>query len=386
MAIKKSSFFEGFGVYIHFPFCVKKCIYCDFTSFVSEKALYKKYFSYLKDEIDIFVNKFPESSKKCVETLYIGGGTPSLIPPELLSDFFQHLKAYFDFSNLVEFTLEANPESIEKGKFEEFKSLGVNRVSMGIQSFNDESLRLLGRVHNSKEAIEKFGLLRSIGYENINIDLIFALPNETFDMQMQSLKQAISLNPEHISYYSLMVERGTPLNNMRKGLNFPNEETWLKEFINGKRILEEAQFIHYEISNYAKKSYECLHNIKYWRNFPYFGFGVSAGGFFNNVRYVNVKTLDRYFHKINEGKLPFSFRKRLSSNELKSEFIMMGLRLLDGIYFEDYYYRFGSFLQKDFEKEIMELKELKLLKVYKNKIALTKKGVQYANVVFRKFI
>jgi len=348
--------------------------------------LYRKYFDYLKREIDLFLEKFPDNSEKRISTLYLGGGTPSLIEEDLLSNLLSFLKIRFDLRTLSEFTIEANPESIEKTKFEAFKALGVNRVSIGVQSFNDETLRILGRIHDSKTAIEKFELLREIGFSNINLDLIFSLPNETFDMQVRSLKSAIQLNPEHISYYALMVERGTLLNRMKSKFKFVDEKIWLKEFEYGERLLEDAGFIHYEISNYAKKSYECLHNISYWKSYPYLGFGISAGGFYNGIRYVNVESFEKYFEKIDKGVLPYSFKKRLPVDIAKGEFIMMGLRLLEGIDFDEYYYKFGSFITEDFKNEISKLKELKLIKVNSKNIALTKRGVQYANIVFREFI
>ncbi|BAL80768.1 radical SAM family heme chaperone HemW [Caldisericum exile] len=386
MGRKKNRYFEGFGLYIHFPFCVRKCAYCDFASYKFQKTYSKKYFSYLRKEVEIFVSKFPESSLKRVQTIYVGGGTPSLMDVEEFSAFLSFLKRYFDFSNLKEFTIEANPESIEKEKFEDFLMLSANRVSIGMQSFNDETLRILGRVHDSKTAVKKFELLRSIGFNNINIDLIFALPNESFEAQMNSLKKAISLNPEHISYYALMLERGTPLNKMKNRFTFPNEDTWLKEFSIGKRLLEDNGYIHYEISNYAKRTFECIHNISYWRSFPYLGFGISAGGFYNGIRYVNVRDFESYFRRLDKCELPFSTKKKLSVQELKSEFIFMGLRLLDGVYFSDYYHRFGSFLIEDFKEKIEKLSHLKLLKVEKDKIALSERGVRFANVVFREFI
>ncbi|MGC9100186.1 MAG: radical SAM family heme chaperone HemW [Caldisericum sp.] len=386
MEKKKNRVFEGFGLYIHFPFCIKKCSYCDFVSYQFHKELSQKYFLYLKREVELFLEKFPKESIKRVQTIYIGGGTPSLIEAEQLSNFLSFLKCHFDLSNLKEFTIEANPESIEKEKFKAFKTLKINRVSIGVQSFNDETLKILGRVHDSKTAIAKFELLRSLGFDNINIDLIFALPNESFDTEINSLKKAISLKPEHISYYALMLERGTPLNRMKRKFKFPDEETWLNEYKYGERLLEDNGYIHYEISNYARKSFECVHNISYWRSFPYLGFGISGGGFYNSIRYVNVRSFDKYFKRLDEGKLPHSFRKKLSALELKSEFIFMGLRLLEGVYFDDYYYRFGSFLLEDFKEKIEKMRNFNLLKVLKNKIALTEKGVQYANVVFREFI
>lgn len=384
--MKLKNNFEGVGLYIHFPFCVKKCSYCDFTSFVLDRSEEKNYFDYLKKEVELFLNKFPSNTKFRVETLYIGGGTPSLITPQYFEDFLKFLKIWFDFIPLKEFTLEANPESITKEKFIFFKSLGVNRVSIGAQSFNDQTLKILGRVHNASDIVKKFYLLRDLGFSNINLDLIFDLPNETYEIQMESLKRAIYLNPEHISYYALMLERGTYLNKTRSMYNFVDEETWLKEYFDGVKLLSDANYIHYEISNFAKDGFFSSHNIKYWKSFPYIGFGVSAGGFISNVRYVNVKNLKTYYEKIDKGILPYSFKMHLKDKLLKKEFMFMGLRLTSGILLEDYYKRFGSFLEVDFKDELEKLTKLKLIKISNKKLTLTKKGLRLSNVVFREFI
>ena len=384
MAHQKSSF-KGIGLYIHFPFCVKKCLYCDFVSYPVRVPNFREYFSYLKKEIEIFLKRFPINSTLHIETLYIGGGTPSLINGVDLKDLVNFLKGHFDFSHLSEFTVEANPESIERTRFEIFKQIGVNRVSIGAQSFNDKTLKILGRSHYGSDVEEKFYLLRDMGFDNINLDLIFALPDEDFDMQKYSLKKAISLHPEHISYYALMLERGTLLNRIRKQYKFIDEDIWVKEFEEGEEMLQENGYIHYEISNYAKKGFECRHNMKYWRSLPYLGFGVSAGGFFHNVRYVNVKHLENYYKKIDQGKLPYSFKRKLEGKALKSEYVFMGLRLLEGIDPADYYMRFGSFFEDDFGKEVGKLQKLGLIKI-KDNIALTKKGIRFSNIVFREFI
>ena len=386
MKTKKSDVYKGIGLYIHFPFCVKKCNYCDFVSFPFDKNLSKKYFNYLKKEVKLFLKQYPDYGKFCVYTLYFGGGTPSLIEPEYLADFLSFLKMYFDFSTLEEFTMEGNPESVIEEKFKVFKELGVNRVSLGVQSLNNDTLRLLGRIHTAENAIEKYYLLRTLGFNNINLDLIFALPNETLEQQIFSLKRAISLSPEHISYYSLMLERGTYLNKMKSKMTLPDEKSWLKEYEYGRKLLEDNGFIHYEISNFGKDGFVSKHNLMYWKSFPYVGFGISAGGFLGNMRYVNVKKLPLYFSKLDEGTLPYSFKKRLSTEELKSEYMFMGLRLIDGIDMADYFERFGGFLENAYSNSIAKLEALNLIKIGKNHLKLTKKGLRFANEVFREFI
>jgi len=384
--VKKPTNFESIGLYIHYPFCVRKCIYCDFASFTLDRVAESKYFSYLKKEVDLFLDKFPDIVKFSLETLYIGGGTPSLVSVDEFVDFIHFLKDRFDFSKLKEFTIEGNPESISKDKFLVFKELGVNRVSIGAQSFNDVTLKLLGRVHEAKTIEEKFHLLRVLGFSNINIDLMFALPNEDFEMQTYSIKKAIALNPEHISFYSLMLERGTPLYRARHYYNFVDDSVWLKEYFLGKKIFTQNGFVHYEISNFAKPGFFSLHNLKYWESFPYIGFGVSAGSFLNNRRSVNVMNLKSYFAKLDKGELPISFTKRLNGKALKSDYLFMKFRLLEGVSLTDYYKKFGSFLESDFAVELEKLKKSKLIKQTKNKLTLTALGLRFVNVVLKEFI
>lgn len=384
--MKKQTNFEGIGIYIHYPFCVSKCIYCDFTSFTLDRVAESKYFSYLKKEVDLFLDKFPDSAKFFVETLYIGGGTPSLTDIDKFSDFIHFLKNRFDFSKLKEFTIEGNPESISKDRFLVFKELGVNRVSMGAQSFNDTTLKLLGRRHEAKTIEEKFNLLRTLGFSNINIDLIFALPNEDYKMQTYSIKKAIALNPEHISFYSLMLERGTPLYKARHHYAFVDDSVWLKEYFLGKKMFTQDGFVHYEISNFAKPGFFSLHNLKYWESFPYIGFGVSSGSFLNNRRSVNVMNLKSYFAKLDQGELPISFTKRLNGKALKSDYLFMKFRLLKGVSLTEYYQRFGSFLEKDFAVELEKLKNSKLIKQTKDRLILTSLGLRFVNVVLKEFI
>ncbi|MGB9694962.1 MAG: radical SAM family heme chaperone HemW [Caldisericaceae bacterium] len=341
---------RGIAVYMHFPFCIRKCNYCDFTSF-QYKGNSSEYVSYLNREIEIFFNQFPQS-KIPLRTLYIGGGTPSLMAPNELSAIVEKLKIFFDFSSLIEFTLEANPETVSEAKFREYRYLGVNRVSIGAQSFEDDLLKVLGRIHDAKRIYESFDILRKVGFENINIDLMFGLPNESFEEDMYSLQEAIALQPEHISYYSLTIERGTQFSKLRSSLQLPHEQTISREYKVGARILKDNGFTQYEISNFAKQNRFSEHNLVYWFGLPYVGFGLSAVTFFGRKRHKNTVNLTKYFDFIDQGRLPITFSENLKGKRQKGEFIILGLRLLKGVSKQKYYERFGTLINSDFEVEI----------------------------------
>ena len=375
----------GISVYLHIPFCLKKCNYCDFISFGYSFGDLQKYLLYLKKEIDIFFSKFP-ASRFSLKSLYLGGGTPSLMSAELLSDLVEHLSKYFDFSTLIEFTIEANPETVEFDKFKELRQLGVNRVSLGAQSFDNESLKLLGRVHDSKKIYKSFEILRKSGFDNINLDLMFALPEETIEDVIFSLSEAIKLSPEHISFYSLTIERGTKFFKIRDSLGIPQENEQAKHYKMGIKLLEGHGYKQYEISNFSKEGFQSIHNLSYWLSFPYAGFGIAAGSFISRIRRRNVLNLKSYYEKIDSGMLPIGLFEHLTEKRQKGEYIMMCLRLKGGCKNSLYYDRFGVFPVTNFGNEISNLSKMKLLKADKEGFSLTSKGLLIANQVMEYFI
>lgn len=376
---------RGISLYVHFPFCIKRCNYCDFASYVLDGEVKKRYLSTLKSEISLLCEKF-FIEKVRVNTLYFGGGTPSLLNAEEMHSLIEHLKRYFIFPDSYEFTIEANPETVEYSKFKDYREIGVNRVSIGAQSFNEETLSLLGRIHTSKRIYEAFETLRIAGFKNINLDLMFGLPHEKIEDTLFSLKEALKLYPEHISYYSLMIERGTPLYAARKKYSFPSEEDSFKEYKYGISTLEGQGYKQYEISNFARDGFQCMHNIAYWRSSPYIGFGLSAGSFLKRVRWKNVLQIDKYFSRVANGELPWSFREKLKGRKEKGEFIIMGLRMNEGFLVADFYERFGVLPEMDFGGELLYLKEKKLIKIDNSSIRLTRKGLYLANQVMQLFI
>jgi oxygen-independent coproporphyrinogen-3 oxidase len=376
---------SGVSVYIHIPFCLKKCNYCDFVSFSHSIEGLTNYVSYLKKEIDIFFLKFPRA-KVHLRTLYLGGGTPSLLNVKLLLEIVDHLKKYFDFSTLIEFTIEANPETIKLENFRDFKEIGVNRVSIGGQSFNDATLRKLGRLHDSEKIYKSFELLRKCNFDNINLDLMFALPGENLGNILHSLSEAVKLEPEHISFYSLTVERGTKFYRVRKSLEIPSNDDQAEQYKKGINFLQKNGYKQYEISNFAKKGYECAHNLSYWLSSAYAGFGVSAGSFISRRRRKNVVNLETYYRKIDSGKNPVGLKEHLIGKQQKGEYIIMCLRLNKGCLDTIYYDRFGVFPETDFAWEIKKLVSMKLIETSENGFRITPKGLLIANQVMEYFI
>ncbi len=376
---------NGIALYIHIPFCIKKCNYCDFVSFNYTKRKLKKYVECLKNEMELYINNL-QLRGLSVSTLYFGGGTPSLLSPEDLYKIIKKIKEYFNLKNLEEVTIEANPETIELEKFKEYRSIGINRVSIGAQSFNDTTLKILGRVHNSKKIYEEFYVARKAGFTNVNLDLMFALPGERLKDTMFSLKKAILLNPEHISYYSLMIEEGTPFFKMQNRLSFPDNDTEFAEYEKGIELLEKNKFKQYEISNFAKIGFESKHNLQYWRNLPYLGFGVSAVSYIKRKRSKNISNIDVYCKKIENKIFPIGSIEHLVGKKAKAEYIIISLRTVKGCNKNSYYLHFGTLPESDFSDVIKKLKGNELLHEDKEYIALTKKGIFIANNVFEEFL
>lgn len=357
------------AIYIHVPFCVKKCDYCDFLSFESTKEARKKYVEFLIKEIKMY-------PKYKYDTVYFGGGTPSLLEPKDVNLILKEL----EINKNAEVTLEANPKTVDYEKLKGFREAGINRLSMGIQSFSDKFLKILGRLHNSQEGEEAYFMARKAGFKNISLDLMFSLPNQTFDDVKKDLEKIILLNPEHFSIYSLIWEPETKFfEKLEKGEYKETDndlEASMYEMI--IKYSEEKGYSHYEISNFAKKGFEARHNSKYWRNEEYVGVGLGASGYINGIRYKNKMKFTDYYDSILLGEKPI-FEKETVNQEAKEEYRhILGLRLLkEGIY--------PSSSEK-YLKIYSELEKNNFIEKKSEKYVLTKKGVFLANDVFEKFI
>ncbi len=340
-----------YGIYIHFPFCIHKCFYCDFYS-VENIKLIDGFIKNLLTEIELRSNLLGNQKFK-VDTIFFGGGTPSIINPSNLEKILNKINLYFEIVAGAEITLECNPGTVEIKFLEDYYKMGINRISFGVQSFIDSELKFLERIHSSQEAVIAYQIARKVGFDNISLDLIFSLPNQELDNWKYSLDRAIELNPNHISAYNLIYEPGTPLNiNYEKGKIIKNSDDKDVEFYDiTTSKLGETGFEQYEVSNYAKKGKYCKHNLKYWNCDEYFSYGPSAVGIVNKERYKNISSLSKYQNKIKQGNLPIEYVEEMTLNISIFERIFLTLRAL-GLNLQDFQNDFGIDLMKIADKEI----------------------------------
>ena len=318
------------GLYIHIPFCKVKCVYCDFYSITKKEDQIPLFTKCILKEIDRYKHYAGEWE---FDTIFFGGGTPSLLPAKYLEQILQKLHDTFDTSNVQEITLEANPGEAPLQHLKDIRGLGVNRLSMGFQSFDDKILKVLGRLHQSKDCFKTFNNARKAGFDNISADMIFNIPELSTQKWNSDLNRLIELDPEHISAYSLTVEPSTKLFNLvkRKELLMPIESIDIEQFLLTNKILSEHGYSHYEISNYAKINRESKHNLHYWNLSPYLSFGPSAHSYDLEKRWWNVRSLEKYIESISNNKLPVENNEKLSRNDHYNEIILNGLRLKNGI-------------------------------------------------------
>ena len=319
------------AIYIHIPFCKVKCIYCDFYSITNREKQIPLFTKLLIEEI----NSYRRYNKKKWEfnTIFFGGGTPSILPVKNIEKILIQLDDVFDISNVKEITLEANPGEASFNFLNDIKKIGINRLSIGFQSFNDKVLKNLGRFHRSNDCFKTFKNARKAGFKNINTDMIFNIPNLSTNQWIGDIKKLISLEPEHISAYSLTVEPSTKLFNLVKNnkMLMPSEQIDIEQFLITKDILMKNKYFQYEISNYSKKNMECKHNLNYWESNPYISFGPSAHSYDTKKRWWNVKSLDKYLSLVGNGKLPVENFEILKKQDKYNEMILNGLRLTKGI-------------------------------------------------------
>lgn len=377
---------ERFGIYIHIPFCVKKCSYCDFVSFCSDEKTWEQYTNAVVCEIE---NKKIENSKK-VTTIYIGGGTPSLIPENYIVKIINTVRSRFKIEESAEITIEVNPGTVTEKKLVAYKNVGINRISIGLQSAEDRILKLIGRIHNYQTFLSTYNLTRNIGFENINVDLMLAIPTQTKEELLNTLNKVIELKPNHISLYSLIVEENTEIKKALEvgKLEYVDEKVEREMYWKTKRILEKNGYFHYEISNFAKRGFESKHNMDCWNQEEYIGFGIAAHSYINNKRFSNISNLEEYIKNINEEN--FEKNIELHENQTKQdkmkEYMMIGLRKIDGISISEFERRFRISPLFYFRFEIDKLVKENLLEVDLDYIKLTKKGLDFANIVFEEFI
>jgi len=369
------------GIYIHIPFCKKKCNYCNFTSF-DNLNLIDEYVENVIKEIKMYKNDLIKY-KKNIKTIYIGGGTPSILSIESITKIIENI----DRDKIEEFTIEVNPESVTDESLKAYYDLGINRISMGIQTTNDDFLSMLGRIHNFDKAKESFYKIRNAGFKNINLDLIYSLPNQTEKNLIDDLENIVFLNPEHISTYSLSYEDGTKLNELFKDgkIKKIDDDKDRDNFKSINDYLKKENYLRYEISNFSKKGYESKHNLIYWSANEYFAFGLGAHGYLNKIRYENSTNFDEYFKFIRENKKPIIHREIIDENEDLFEYIILNLRKVKGFSIDDIDKKFDINFLKQYKVELKDLLKNKTIEIENRRVRLTEYGFDVSNQVYLKF-
>lgn len=374
------------GLYLHLPFCISKCPYCDFNSYqLKEDNQISSYISALYQEITTYSKKLKKSN---IKTIYLGGGTPTILSGVQIYNILEFCKSKFTIDKDAEITIEANPGTLDGEKIKLLIESGINRLSLGAQSFNNLFLKKLGRIHNTQDIIDSYYLAREKGFNNINIDIMFALPEQTTEDLQVTLKKAVSLKPDHLSLYNLTIKPGTEYYKKYKGnkLKLPTEDEEYDMYKWAINFLEESGFEHYEIANFARHYKRSMHNLIYWQNKPYLGIGAGAYSFIKGYRYMNYENPARYTKEIMSGKLPVDNGEKLSLRKRMIETIILGLRTKDGVGYQKFKIRFKVDINNIFHKQINKLVNLGLLQKNDFKIKLTKRGIFLANTVFREFV
>ena len=374
------------GLYIHIPFCVKKCNYCDFYSL----GCLDKMSEYIKALEKQIILESPLYKDYEIDTVFIGGGTPSLIEPNDFISLASTLKKHLNLTQGLEFTIEANPGTITKEKLLAYKQAGVNRLSIGLQSTNDRELKELGRIHTLSEFKDGYKLARDCGFDNISIDIMYSLPSQTIDIFEKTLSEVIGFLPEHISSYSLKIEKGTPFGKIKDSLNIPSEDDEYDMYMAMCQTLEKHGYNQYEISNFSKAGYESRHNLKYWLSEEYIGFGPSAHSYFNGKRYYYEKCLDSYIKKINSGSLPEKIEEEKDKNASAQisnidEYLMLRLRLSRGVDENDVKEKFGIDLLTKYPR-ILDFLKSGYMKKEGSAYSFTAKGFFVSNFILTEIL
>lgn len=375
------------GIYVHIPFCIKKCSYCDFISYANQYEKQEEY-------IDKVINEIEDNKKLLqnnkITTIYFGGGTPSSIKPQLIEKI---LKKIFECGKIknseeIEITIEVNPGTVTKDNLQLYRDCGINRLSIGLQSGKDEILENIGRIHRYEQFIDTYNWAIESGFKNINVDLMLGLPEQTISDLKDSLEKVTNLEPKptHISVYSLIVEEGTEIEKkISKGEIFlPYEEEERNQYHYTKNFLELKGYKHYEISNFAKKGFESKHNLNCWEQIQYIGFGVAAHSYIDGIRYSNTYDLNEYLSK--QSKSIKTIEEKQNKDDMEKEYMLLGLRKLEGISINKFKEKFGENPIYLFRNELQKLVQEDLIEVDLDWIKLTSKGLDFANLVWEEFV
>ena len=367
-------------LYVHIPFCVRKCQYCDFLSGPSDEETKDRYIEALLKEI----RAAEHTEDYEIVSVFIGGGTPSALKAEAIASIMRTLQEQFFFCEDAEVTIEANPGTVDLEKLTIYRNVGINRLSLGLQSTDAEELKLLGRIHSYEEFLKSYEWAREAGFSNINIDLMFTIPGQTGEAWRQHLYQVAELNPEHISAYSLIIEEGTPF--AEQNLDLPDEDTEYQMYEDTAEILERYGYRQYEISNYAKQGYMCRHNAGYWQRREYLGFGLGASSLYRGMRFLNTRRMQEY---LKESRNPDQIRQDvtvLSRNERIEEFMFLGLRMTEGISEKKFEENFDVRLMDVYGDILQKYEETGFMEHIETKWRLTRKGIHVSNHILADFL
>lgn len=389
---------KNLELYLHVPFCVQKCAYCDFLSAAADRAAQSRYIDGMLQEI----NQYRDSCKDYqVSTIFIGGGTPSMLLGGDIHRIFFSLRQSFAISKDAEITIEANPGTVTDEKLTAWQESGVNRLSIGLQSADNRELQLLGRIHTFEQFQETYEKARKAGFHNINIDLMAGIPGQTLNSYEQTLEAVTALEPEHISAYSLIVEAGTMFGDIyqngrelrvdHKGGNsgyppLPDEETDRLMYERTEAVLKKQGYLRYEISNYARPGYECRHNLGYWEREEYLGIGLGASSLIDNTRFKQVTDLETYIHNMKQGKMAAVEIEKLTLADQMAEFMFLGLRKMAGVSAKKFFQYFSQDIYAVYESPLSKLKKAGLIEISDDSIRLTNRGIDISNYVFAEFL
>ena len=377
---------EELGIYIHIPFCKQKCFYCDFCSFANKNEMQEKYVETVINEIKNITHK----EKYTVTTIYLGGGTPSILNPEYIKNIVQELKSSFKILDDAEITIEINPGTVNEEKLKRYKEYGINRLSIGLQSANDKILKNIGRIHDYKQFEETFFFARKCGFKNINVDLMIGLPTQAIEDVKQTLEKIIQKNPEHISVYSLIIEEGTTIEKLinENKLQLPDEETERIMYWTVVNELKENGYNQYEISNFSKKTYESKHNTNCWKQKQYIGLGTSAHSYLNKKRYSNTNNIEEYIKNIQESNISknITIHEEQTEESTMNEYMLLGLRMIQGININEFKQKFKTDPTIKYKEILEKLQKENLIQITKTSIKLTKQGIDFGNIVWEEFI
>lgn len=375
---------ERVSIYVHIPFCARRCAYCDFNTYAWRGGIVRD----TLEAIRLSVQNADEPGDIVVPTIFFGGGTPSFPDPELIVRILDAIRSRFRVLPDAEVSVEVNPGTADRARYSLLRQAGFNRLSMGVQAFDDRLLKALGRIHTANQAIRAYETARQAGFENINVDLMFALPDQNIQQWQKTLRTAVSLQPEHVSCYALAIEPGTPFFRMHQEglLNLPDEETDLRMYRYAIRALTRAGYEHCEISNFARPGYRCRHNLVYWRNEEYLGFGPGAVSYRRGVRWKAISNPRRFVQAVRSGSSLVEEQECLDANASLGETIMLMLRLRDGVDVLAVEARYGVRLAERYACQIDKLQRLRLLEITPDRWRITARGLPVANSICAEFL